>query len=538
MPSLVSKVLRPLAGAALLAALLPAAARAQEPAADQKPESKPAAARTPTPAPTAAPPPAPSSSVPPAPAPAVSHRRITIDGKAIAYTATAATIDLKNAKDETDGRMFYVAYTADGADAKRRPVTFAFNGGPGSASLWLHMGSFGPMRVETPDAGPVAPAPYHLAENGQSLLDRTDLVFIDAIGTGFSRIVGKGEPKDFFGTDQDVAAFAQFIERWISASNRWNSPKFLLGESYGTTRGAALLAYLQRKGMAFNGAIFVSSYLNAWDDFNGPPFSNDRAYELYLPTMAATAWYHKKLEPMPPELGPFLEEARAFALGEYEQALQKGNRLDDATRKAVAGRLRRYTGLSETYILNANLRIDPNRFEKELLRGERRTLGRLDARYRGIDHDAGGETPEFDASSAAFGAAFSATFNAYVRETLGYRTDDLYKPTNYEEVGKEWDDRHRIDGNRAPMPDVAEDLRAVMSMNPSLHIFSANGYFDFATPFFETEYTLSHMGLDPTLEKNIAFGYYPSGHMIYLHEPSLKQMKTDLARFYDQTMAR
>jgi carboxypeptidase C (cathepsin A) len=513
-----------LLSAAALAMSLPAAGlRGQDAAAEAKPEAKPAATPTPVPA---------------APPPALSHRRLTLGGKPIAFTATAATVDLKDAKGETDARMFFVAYTAEGADAKQRPVTFAFNGGPGSASLWLHMGSFGPMRVDTPDAQRTAPAPYRLVENTESLLDKTDLVFIDAVGTGFSRIVGKGEAKSFYGTDQDVAAFGQFIERWVSTNNRWNSPKFLLGESYGTTRGAALLGYLERKGMAFNGAVFVSSYLNAWDDFNGPPFSNDRAYELYLPTMAATAWYHKRLDPAPTDLAPFLNEVRAFALGEYAQALEKGGKLDEATRKAIAARLHRYTGLPEAYILNANLRIDPNRFEKELLRGQRRTLGRLDARYRGIDHDAGGETPEYDAASAAFSAAFVATFNAYVRETLGYKTDDLYKPTNYEEVGKDWDDRHRTDAGRAPMPDVAEDLRAVMSMNPNLRIFSANGYFDFATPFFETEYTLDHMGLDPKLEGNISFGYYPSGHMIYLHEPSLKQMKADLARFYDQALAR
>ena len=508
------------AAAALSTALL-----AQEPAGDAKADKKPEPAASPTP-------------IPAAPTPAVSHRRMTIGGKPVAYTATAATIDLKNAKDETNARVFSVSYTADGADSAQRPVTFCFNGGPGSSSLWLHMGSFGPMRVETPDAQPAAPAPYRLVENGQSLLDRTDLVFVDAVGTGFSRIVGKGEPKDFYGTDQDVAAFAQFIERWISAQNRWNSPKFLLGESYGTTRGAALLAYLERHGIAFNGAIFISSYLNAWDDFNGPPFSNDRAYELYLPTMAATAWYHKRLEPLPAELPPFLDEVRAFALGDYSRALAQGNRLDAAARQQIAAKLHRYTGLPEAYILEANLRIDPNRFEKELLRGERRTVGRLDARYRGIDHDAAGESPEFDAASAAFTGAFTATANAYLRGTLGYKTDDLYKPTNYEEVSKDWDDRHRTDSGRAPMPDVAEDLRVVMSMNPHLRIFSANGYFDFATPFFETEFTLGHMGLDPTLEKNIVFGYYPSGHMIYLHEPSLAKMKGDLAKFYDETLAR
>jgi carboxypeptidase C (cathepsin A) len=519
--------LRILAAAALVAFSLRAATAPAQETEDQKSEAKSGAKEA-----------APSPTPPPAPAAAVSHRRLTLGAKAIAYTATAATIDLKDAKGEANARMFFVAYTTDGADAKQRPVTFAFNGGPGSASLWLHMGSFGPMRVETPDAQPAPPAPYRLVENTESLLDRTDLVFIDAVGTGFSRIIGKGEPKNFYGTDQDVAAFAQFIERWISVNNRWNSPKFLLGESYGTTRGSALLAHLERQGMAFNGAILVSSYLNAWDDFSGPPFSNDRPYELYLPTMAATAWYHKKLEPQPPDLAAFLAEVRKFALGEYAQALQQGGKLDDATRTTIAGKLHRYTGLSESFVRNANLRIDPSRFEKELLRGERRTVGRLDARYRGIDHDAAGENPEYDPANTAIASAFTSAFNAYVRETLGYKTEELYKPTNYDEVGKEWDDRHRVEGGRAPMPDVAEDLRVVMSVNPSLKIFSANGYFDFATPFFQTEYSLAHMGLDPTLEKNISFGYYPSGHMIYLYQEALKQMKVDLARFYDQTMAR
>ena len=434
--------------------------------------------------------------------------------------------------------MFSVAYTLDGADPKQRPVTFLFNGGPGSSSLWLHMGSFGPMRVETPDALPAPPPPYRLVENSESLLDRTDLVFIDAMGTGFSKIVGKGEGKDFYGTDADVSAFTQFIERWVSTNNRWNSPKFLLGESYGTTRGAALLLRLEREGMAFNGAIFVSSFLNAWDDFAGPPFSNDRPYELFLPTMAATAFHYKKLDPMPPDLAPFLAEVRKFALGEYAQALHQGGKVDAATRGAIAAKLHRYTGLPESYILNADLRIDPSRFQKELLRGERRTVGRLDSRYQGIDHDAAGETPEYDPAGSAISSAYTAALNSYLRETLGYKTDDLYKPTNYEEVGRDWDDRHRTDAGRAPMPDVAEDLRAAMSLNPSLKLFSANGYFDFATPFFETEYTISHMGLDPSLEKNVVFAYYPSGHMIYLHEPSLKQMKADLAAFYDKTLAR
>lgn len=520
------------ARARLLSAALSAAclgiplAFAQESGAS-KPDA--AAAKEPTPAPTPA----------PAPSPAISHRRITLAGKPIAYTATASTIDLKDAKNEPIARMFSVAYTLDGADAKQRPVTFLFNGGPGSASIWLHMGSFGPLRVETPDAQYTPPPPYKLVENTETLLDRTDLVFVDAVGTGFSRILGKGEPKNFYGTDQDVEAFGQFLERWVGANARWNSPKFLMGESYGTTRGAALLAYLERKGMAFNGAILVSSYLNAWDDFNGPAFSNDRAYELYLPTMAAASWYHKKLDPQPPDLAAFLVEVRKFALGEYSQALVQGAKLDEATRTAIVQKLRRYTGLPESFLRESNLRIDPSRYQKEILRGERRTVGRLDSRFLGIDRDAAGEVPEYDPAGTAVAAAYTGAFNSYIRDTLGYKTDELYKPTNYEEVGKDWDNRHRTaGGGNAPMPDVAEDLRAVMSINPNLKIFSANGYYDFATPFFETEYTLAHMGLDASLEKNIAFGYYPSGHMMYLHEPTLKQMKADLAKFYDQTLAR
>jgi len=479
--------------------------------------------------------------VEPAPAPAVTHHKITVDGKLIPYTATAGTIDLTNGKDKTIGRMFYVAYTEEGvSDATTRPVTFCYNGGPGSSTLWLEMGSFGPMRVEVADAQPTPPPPYEIAPNPESLIDVTDLVFIDAMGTGYSRIVGEGKPKDFYGTDPDVAAFGQFIERWVGKNQRWNSPKFLLGESYGTTRNAGLLAWLQRQGMAFNGAVMISSYLNAYDDFNGPPFANDLPYELYLPTMAATAWYHDKLDPKPADLGALLAEVRTFAMGEYAAALAKGSQLGDAERDAVAAKLHEYTAMPVDFLREANLRIDPSRFEKELLRDERRTVGRLDARYLGIDHDAAGEYPEDDASDAAFAAAFVAAWNSYSRAELAYQTDALYKPTNYGEVGRDWDDHHgggRF-GRGAPMPDVAEDLRQAISANPGLRIFFANGYFDFATPFFETEYTVAHMGLDPALAKNLVWGYYPSGHMIYIHPPARKQLKADLAKFYAESLER
>jgi len=473
--------------------------------------------------------------VEPAPPAAVTHHEITLDGRTIPYTATAATIDLKNDKGDTIGRMFYVAYTQEGiTDATKRPVTFCYNGGPGSSTLWLEMGSFGPVRVDASDAEPTPPPPYEIESNPESLLDATDLVFIDAMGTGYSRIVGKGKPKDFYGTDADIAAFGQFIQRWVGENQRWNSPKFLLGESYGTTRNAGLLAWLQEEGMAFNGAVMISSYLNAFHDFAGPPFSNDLPYELYLPTMAATAWYHDRLDPKPTDLEAFLQEVREFALGEYAAALAKGSHLGETEETEIVAKLHRYTSMPEDFLRQANLRIAPWRFQKELLRGERRTVGRLDARYEGIDHDAAGEYPESDASDAAFAPAFVAAWNTYSAGELGYKTDALYKPTNYPEVGRDWDDHHgggRF-GRGAAMPDVAEDLRRAMSANPGLKVFFANGYFDFATPFFETEYTVSHMGLDPSLEKNLSWGYYPSGHMIYIHPEARTQLKEDLAKFY------
>lgn len=474
----------------------------------------------------------------PAPKSVSTKHHVTAGGRTIAYTATAATIDLKNAKDEVNGRMFYVAYTQDEADAATRPVTFVFNGGPGSSSVWLHMGSFGPVRVDASDAASTPPPPYKVGDNPDTVLDKTDLVFIDAMGTGFSRIVGKGEAKDFYGTDPDVDAFSQFIERYISRTGRWNSPKFLMGESYGTTRSAALLAAMQARGVAFNGAILISCYLNAYDDFNAPAFGNDLPYELYLPTMAAAAWYHHRLDPRPADLAAFLRDVRQFALGDYAHALAQGSALGAPERDAIVAKLHQFTGMPAALITNANLRVSPDRFEKELLRGARRTIGRLDARFTGIDRDAAGETPDFDAANEAFGAAFTAAFNNYVRAELKYETDDRYKPTNYEEVGRDWDDHHRVGGNRYDMPDVAEDLREAMSKNPGLRILTANGYFDFATPFFETEYTIAHMGLDPSLQKNIAFTYYQSGHMIYLNAESRHQLSRNIARFIDESLVR
>ena len=465
----------------------------------------------------------------PAESSVVTPHTVTIDGQPIRYSARAGTLLVRNDSAAVIGSFFYVAYTKDGADLRRRPITFVFNGGPGSSSVWLHMGSLAPVRVETNAPSFTPPPPYTVSDNPHSLIDRTDLVFIDAMGTGFSRIVGKGQPKDFFGVDPDIKAFGDFIVRYITLSNRWNSPKYLLGESYGTTRAAGLANALQSRGVAMNGLVLVSSWLNAFVDFGSPPNSLEITYQLYLPTMAASAWYHHKLpEPRPAGLPAFLDQVKEFALGEYQHALSQGSRLSDAERNAVIAKLHAFTGLSEDFLRRTRLRVTPDRFQKELLRGDQRTAGRLDARFVGIDHDAAGEAPEYDAADVAISGAFTAAFNHYVSSELHYDGGSTYLTSNYPLVGADWDSRHRVGGQRYPIADVSEDLREVMTKNPYLRIFSANGYYDFATPFFETDYTLQHMGLDPSLEKNISYGYYESGHMIYLHQPALVQMKKDL----------
>ena len=494
------------------------------PAAAQKPAEKPVADSTPA--------------AIPAESDSVTQHVVTINGEAIHYTATAGNLLVRDDSGAAIGSFFYVAYTKDGADPLERPVTFLYNGGPGSATIWLHMGSVGPVRVVTDDAASTPPAPYEIRDNPYSLIDKSDLVFVDAMSTGFSHIVGKGTGKEFFGTDPDINSFADFVTRYVTVNNRWNSPKFLMGESYGTTRSAGLANVLDDRGMPLNGVILVSSYLNEYVDFPGPPYALDIPYVLYLPTMAATAWYHDKLSPKPTDLTAFLAQVRQFALGDYQQALAKGSHLGAAERDAVAAKLHEYTGISETYWREANLRLTPDRFEKELLRGEARTVGRLDARYVGIDHDAAGESPEYDAADVAINGPFTTAFNYYIKNALHYTSDTRYLTTNYGVVGRDWDDHHSVGGGRYDMLDVAEDLRLAMTKNPQLNVFSANGYFDFATPFFETEYTLDHMGLDPSLEKNIHFGYYRSGHMIYMHTPALAELKHDLAAFYDATLSR
>ena len=455
---------------------------------------------------------------------------VSIGGHSIKYTATAGTLIIRDDKGEPQASVFYVAYTVDGAKADKRPVTFLYNGGPGSSSMWLHMGSFAPMRIETASPEATSPAPYHLVPNSDSLLDKTDLVFVDAVGTGYSRPLGKATGKDFWGVDQDISAFSRAIQRYVSVNQRWNSPKFLYGESYGTTRSAALVDALQEKGMAFNGVILMSSILNYGIRIPG----YDELFAGYLPTYAAAAWYHNKIPNKPADLKTFVDQVRAWANGPYAAALAQGQNLPAAEVDAVANQLAAYTGLSVEYVKEANLRIEPSRFRKELLRDQRLTLGRYDSRFTGTDPDAAGETPDYDASDAGISGAFVSAFHDYVDKELNYHTDLDYRPT-FGDINKDWDWKHKAADVMRPLPlaYVAGDLAHAMRTNPNLKVLSVNGYYDFATPFSITEFDLAHMNLDPSLRGNLQFLYYPSGHMIYLNTDALKQLKTDVSHFYD-----
>lgn len=469
--------------------------------------------------------------------------RMRLHGHTINYQATAGNLIIRNKKGKPDASVFYVAYTVK--SKKPRPVTFLYNGGPGSSSIWLHMGSIGPVRVLTANGKPTMPPPYTVSSNPDSILDKTDLVFIDAIGTGFSKgLVQKGEDgkpksanpnKRFWGVDEDVSAFARFIERYITVNNRWNDPKFLMGESYGTTRSAALVNRLQEDGMSMNGVVLVSSILNYGALMPGL----DRGYINDLPTYAAIAWYHNKLPNRPEKLAPFLEKVRAFARDDYAHALSLGQKLGDSERKQVAETMHQYTGLPVKYLLDANLRVGQGQFRKELLRDQHLTVGRYDGRFEGVDMNAIGETPDTDPSDTAVSGAFVAAFNHYLTNDLKYSHKLPYKLFANQAI-QVWDWKHSSPGSYwpIPMPYVVQDLGNAMRTNPYLQVFSANGYFDLATPFFGTEFDLAHMQLPAKLQKNLHFGYYPSGHMIYLNPKALTSLSQDLEQFYSNTTKR
>ena len=469
---------------------------------------------------------------------AVTHHTLALGGKTLQYTARAGTITLRNATDQPTARVFYTAYTLDGADPSRRAVTFLYNGGPGSSTMWLRMGSFGPVRVVTADGKLTGPPPYRIVDNQYSLLDKTDLVFIDMPGSGFGRIIGAGTRNDFWGVDQDVAAFAQFIQRYITNFNRWNSPRFLFGESYGTTRSSALTKYLQDEGISLNGVVLLSSFLNSNIDYNdgAPVGGGDWAYLLYLPTETATAWYYHALGNQ--SLPALLSEVESFALGEYLDALAQGAMLAPDRFNDVVAKLHEYTGLSERYIRNSNLRIPYDRFENELLRERGVTVGRIDSRFQTYVLDRPEVSPDWDATDAAIDSAFVTTSNYYLRQTLKYATPLLYRGEIYDLIfadGQTWDFKH---ADNVQSLNVTPDLAQAMTYNPNLKVFSANGYFDFATPFFATVYALDHLYLAPAVQRNITYGFYESGHMVYLHPSALARFHDDLERWYAGVLAR
>lgn len=465
--------------------------------------------------------------------PVVTQHTLRAGGKTLGYGVTTGLMPLKNEAGETEAEIFFMAYVADrpgGPD--KRPLMFSFNGGPGSSSVWLHLGALGPRRVKMQPEGGMPAPPYQLVDNEHSWLELTDLVFIDPVGTGFSRPKTPELGKKFWGLKGDLESVGEFIRLYLTRYERWASPLFLVGESYGTTRAAGLAGHLVERGIAFNGIALVSSILN----FQTARFNkgNDLPYPLFLPTYAATAWYHKRLprELQQKPLAEVLAEVEAFAAAEYPVILAKGDRLTPDEKRAASARLARYTGLDERYVELSDLRIEIQRFCKELLRDRKRTVGRLDSRFVGIDARAADDSPEFDPSMAAIRPPYTATFNHYVRTALGYKSDRPYHILGGG-IGA-WDWGSAGEGH----PDTSEALRAAFSRNPDMKVFVASGYYDLATPYFATEHTLSHLGLDPEQRRQVSTGRYEAGHMMYIHEAELARLKRDVAAFIHGALVR
>ncbi len=442
------------------------------------------------------------------------------------YTVTTGMMPIRGEKGEKEADVFFMAYTRDeGADRATRPLMFSFNGGPGSASVWLHLGAVGPKRVQMLDDGNLPAPPYRLVDNPESWLEHTDLVFIDPVGTGYSRSTKPELGKKFWGVKGDIESIGEFIRLYLTRYSRWTSPLFLVGESYGTTRAAGLSDHLLDHGIALNGIVLVSSILH----FQTASFSkgNDLPFVLFLPTYAATAWYHKRLAPdLQDSLAATLAEVEHWAETEYAAALMRGDALTPEERADVVAKLARYTGLDSRYVEECNLRVEIFRFCKELLRAQRRTVGRLDSRIKGLDALAVSETPDFDPSMSAIRPPYTALFNDYVRNSLKYETDEEYYILGGG-IKNPWD--WNID--RMGYADTSEALRAAFAKNPYMKLFVASGYYDLATPYFATEYTLAHMGLDPSLRDNIKTAEYEAGHMMYIHTASLTKLKEDVSVF-------
>lgn len=458
------------------------------------------------------------------PDPVVRQHEIKAGGKTLKYTTTTGLMPIRDDKGKLKARLFYTAYTLDepASDAPR-PLTITFNGGPGSSSVWLHMGGLAPKRVEMlPDGGMPKP-PFRMVDNEYTWLTETDMVFVDPVDTGYSRAVDDEAAKAIKDVEGDIEAVGEFIRMYVSRNARWTSPLFLCGESYGTFRSAGLAGYLIERGMAFNGIILISSILNM--QTARFTLGNDLPYQLFFPTYAATAWFHNRVPKnlKKKSIRAFLDEVEAWVEDEYVQALSLGDRLPADRREKILDGLERYTGLSRAYLDQANLRINIHQFCKELLRDEMRTVGRLDSRFTGMDKDGVAESPEFDISMAAIRPPFTSVLNHYFRTELGYESDVEYHILR----GLEWNWGDAMRG----YSDTSDDLRAAFTKNPYMKVFVASGYYDLATPYYATEYTLSHMNLDPEVRGNIVVDEYETGHMVYIDYQAMLQLKESVSTF-------